>query len=173
LKRLFLLRHAKAKAGSEDAVRPLAGRGREDAARLGRYLRKGGHVPDLVLCSPARRTRETIAILVAELDREPQTRFVSALYLADAGTILCHIRQAPDAALSLMIVGHNPGLEQCALLLARPEEDRKTSQHLAAMAEKFPTCALAVFDFAVARWSDVTPADGEATLFLRPPDLAA
>lgn len=174
MKRLLLLRHAKASRdlpAGKDADRPLTRRGRDDAAAIGRYLHGQRRKPSLVLCSTAVRTRETLDILMEHLPIRPAVQFLSELYLAEAETILSFVRHARDGAATLMVVGHNPGLEICAQRLIRPPKDEDTCLRLAAMAEKFPTCALAAIDFAAARWSDVAFDEGALRLFVRGRDF--
>ncbi len=70
-----------------------------------------------------------------------------------------------------MVVGHNPGLERCALALAAVPLEKKLRKRYDVMDEKFPTCALAVIDFDVEKWRDVTPGRGDLDAFVRPKDL--
>ena len=174
MKRLFLLRHAKTERdhpGIGDEARALAPRGREDAARIGRLLREEIYVPDLVLCSTAARTRQTLELLLPELGMCPAVQYLDELYLARSDTILSVIRQARDGAGSLMIVGHNPGLAVCAHALTREPDDRKMRKRYLAMAEKFSPGALAILDFKIAQWHGVKADTGELELFVRPKDL--
>lgn len=174
MKRLFLLRHAKAERetpGSDDEARALAPRGREDASRMGRYLCEEVYIPDLVLCSSAVRTKQTLELLLPELGARPAVQYLDELYLARPDTILSLVRQAQDAAGSLMIVGHNPGLADCANALAREPESRAMRKRYLSMMEKFPTGALAVLDFEIAQWRAVAAAAGELEIFMRPKDL--
>ena len=174
MKRLLLLRHAKAEqAGPDDLKRALTDRGEKDCARMGRFLREDVYVPDLILCSSSVRTRQTLKYLLPELGRQPATQYLSELYLAEPEIILSLIRRAPEKVGSLMIVGHNPGLEQCALALAAVPTEKKLRKRYDVMDEKFPTCALAVIDFNVAVWSDVGPGLGELDAFIRPKDMDA
>jgi phosphohistidine phosphatase len=174
VKRLFLLRHAKAERdvpGLDDESRALASRGREDAARIGRFLREEAYVADLVLCSTAARTRQTLELLLPELGVRPAVQYLAELYLARRDTILSVIRQARDGAGSLMIVGHNPGLADCAHALTREPDDRKMRKRYLTMAEKFSTGSLAVLDFEIAQWRGVVAGAGELELFVHPKDL--
>ncbi len=173
MKRLLLLRHAKAqREGADDHQRGLEKRGEKDSARMGRFLRDDAYIPDLILSSSAVRTRQTLKFLLPELGAAPSVQYLSELYLAEPELILTLIRRAPDKTGSLMIVGHNPGIEHCALALASVPLERKLRKRYDAMDEKFPTCALAVIDFDVARWSDATPGLGELEAFVRPKDLS-
>jgi phosphohistidine phosphatase len=174
VKRLFLLRHAKAERdvpGIDDETRALTRRGREDAARIGRFLREEAYVADLILCSTALRTRETLESLLPELGVKPAVQYLAELYLARRDTILSVIRQAREGAGSLMIVGHNPGLANCAHELTREPDDRKMRKRYLAMAESFSTGSLAVLDFEIAQWHGVDAGNGELELFVRPKDL--
>ena len=114
--------------------------------------------------SPAARTLETASLVLRELDRTDDFEIVEALYLATPGTILAAIQAAPKKAEEVMVVGHNPGLESLFLILS----DKKPA---GIAGEKFPTCALAVLDFAIDDWRDVAPGAGMLARFLRPSDL--
>lgn len=176
MKRLLLLRHAKAvrdASFADDALRPLARRGREDAAALGRFLEQQRCKPALVLCSSARRTRETLDLLLAGMTARPDVRFLDELYLAEAAEILSVVRHAHDSVGALMIVGHNSGLEDCALQLVGPPRGEAMRERCRAMAEKFPTGALAVIEFSVAHWADIAPDCGTLRAFVRGRDFVA
>ena len=174
MKRLFLLRHAKAEReghGSGDEARALTPRGRTDAARIGRFLNKEDTVAGLVLCSTSARTRETLELVLPQLNVQPDVEYLDELYLAEAEAILTLVRGTRDAIGSLMIVGHNPGLEECARSLVRPPAERKLRKRYDTMTEKFPTGSLAVIDFEDKRWSAIGGWVGELELFVRPKDL--
>lgn len=168
MKTLYLLRHAKSSwddPGLDDFDRPLAKRGREAAARIGRLMADRGWVPDLALVSPALRARDTWEGVAPAFAAPVETRFEPALYLAAPDDILALLRALPDAPQSVVLVGHNPGLEQCAALLAGGGSD---PEPLARMTAKFPTAALARFDVAAA-----VPGGAAVTHFVRPKDLAS
>jgi phosphohistidine phosphatase len=174
VKRLFLLRHAKAEReghGSGDKARALTPRGRTDAARIGRFLNEEGTAAGLVLCSTSARTRETLELVLPQLSVKPAVEYLDELYLAEAEAILALVRGTRDAIGSLMIVGHNPGLEECARSLVRPPDERKLRKRYETMTEKFPTGSLAVIDFQGERWSAIGGWVGELELFVRPKDL--
>jgi phosphohistidine phosphatase len=169
-KHLVLLRHAKSSWDdpfTEDFDRPLAKRGRKAAARLAAWLKKKRIRPDLVFCSPALRTRETFALINEALGTPANVAYEKRLYLADPEDLLASIRKADNGAACILIVGHNPGLQELAVSLLPPaaRKDR------AALIEKFPTAAVAHFAVPAASWSDLQP--GEATLveYVRPADL--
>jgi phosphohistidine phosphatase len=172
MKRLFLLRHAKAvpaESGVEDFERTLMLSGMQDAGAMARYLRKSDYEVDLILCSSAARTAQTGELVVQQLECEIEFR--EALYLAEASKLLAAIRGAPAQVSALMMVGHNPGLEALAALLAREPVRRKERARHEALEEKFPTCALAILDFDVGRWRDVAAGSGKLVEFVRPKDL--
>ena len=112
MKRLLLLRHAKAQpadGGCEDFDRTLMLSGMQDAAAMARYLRKNGYRAELILCSSSARTTQTAELVLQELDSEVDYR--DNLYLAEAAKVLAAVRGAPARVSHLMVVGHNPGLE--------------------------------------------------------------
>lgn len=170
MKRLLLLRHAKSSWADdrlEDFDRPLAPRGERAADAMGRFLVREGLLPDLVLCSTARRTVETWKRIARVLDRKIKVRRDPALYLAEPEALLDRLRAAPDEADSVMLIGHNPGMES----LARSLSDTGDRAARRRMAAKFPTGALAVIDFHVDRWSELAEGKGRLVRFVAPRDL--
>lgn len=166
---LLLLRHAKS-SWADDALddfdRPLNGRGRRDAPRIGKWLEESPWRPELVLCSSALRTRQTWAGLAKALSWEPEVSFQDRLYHAAPREILSLIRAIPDARSTVCLVGHNPGLGQSMLQLAGeapPELWRR-------MREKVPTGALAVLRWS-GEWGDAEAGIGTLLDFVRPRDL--
>lgn len=146
MKRLSLLRHAKSSWGDArqlDIERPLNARGREAAPIMGAFMAKRDLVPDLILCSTAARTRETLALLSPRLRPEPKVKFRADFYLADPGVMIKAVQQADAGFQHALIIAHNPGLEMVALRLSDPERSDRAA--LAGIAEKFPTAALASF----------------------------
>ena len=174
MKRLLLLRHAKtvpANPGIEDHERELLERGRKDAPAIGAYMAAKKYFPDLILSSTSRRTVQTIELVIGNLPRPQHIEYSDRLYLAGQREMLAAIRSVPAAVSSVLVVGHNPGMELLATALSRQPVKRKERDRFDLIEEKFPTCALAVLDFAVARWRDVAPGDGELIDFVRPRDL--
>ncbi len=115
MKQLIIMRHAKSDWGNEnlpDIDRPLNARGVRDAARMGKELKLRGLVPDLILCSPALRTRQTAEGLTANADGlvGVPIRIIENLYAASARTILLAVQSAPNSCGRLMVLGHNPGV---------------------------------------------------------------
>jgi phosphohistidine phosphatase len=172
MKRLYLLRHAKtvpAEPGMDDHARALTVRGMHDAGAMARYLRKNGFVPELMLISTSARTRQTADLVLREIEAKPDFR--EALYLADAGKILGLVQATPQNISGVMVVGHNPGLEELAVLLAREKVARKERARRDVLEEKFPTAALAVLDFDAETWREIGPGQGKLADFVRPRDL--
>lgn len=167
---LFLLRHAKSDWGDaslSDFDRPLNARGLAAADMMGRYLKDEGIEPDLVLVSSAVRTRETIARVMAAAGAAWRVQYDDALYLADPITILAAIHAVPDSVGTLMLVGHNPGLEETARRLA----GRAPHELLYRLREKYPTATLAGFETTVP-WHRLAPGHSLLTRLVRPADLS-
>lgn len=167
---LLLLRHAKSSRDDpslEDFERPLAARGHQDAPRMGREIARRGWRPDLVLVSPARRARQTWELASAFCADPPGARFQSGLYMAGAGQFLGLLHSLPDSADCILIIGHNPGMEEFALSLAGPGSKAKP---LRLMREKFPTATVARFTFE-GPWHGLAPRGARLTHFIRPRDL--
>lgn len=169
MKVLTLLRHAKADwdgPSQRDFDRPLSARGRKAAAAMGEELRRLGLAFDRVVASPSRRTTETLERLGEAYGPLPLT-YDERVYLASVPTLLRIVQAADDAQHRLMIVGHNPGMEQLALALAGGGALRDRT------AEKFPTGALAELRFDVASWGEVDEGAGTLARFILPRDLPA
>ena len=164
--RLLLLRHAKSAwpDGVDDHDRPLGGRGLKAAPLMGRYMAHQGLLPDLALVSTARRTQETWALAGAELPDDIARRDVGEIYEAAADRIAAVVRGVDASVRTLLVVGHNPGLQELAIDLVGDQE------RLAGVSEKFPTGALAVIDFTVA-WRDVAAGSGVLERFVVPRSL--
>jgi phosphohistidine phosphatase len=172
--KLVLLRHAKsAWPDVPDHQRPLAGRGRRDAPAVGRWLLRTGHVPSQVMCSTARRARQTWELAQAEIDVLVPVSFEDGVYQAAAAGLLDLVRQVPPVAETLLVVGHDPGLPDLALMLARGSGDGPGEQTdpLRRMKVKFPTAAVAVLEFAGPTWSRLGPAQARLTDFVSPRDI--
>lgn len=167
---LSLLRHAKsswADPAQDDFDRPLNERGREAAPRMGAYMAEQKLAPKLILCSPALRTRQTLALVLPHLQRTAEIAYEDDLYLASTGQLLKKIRKTTAATSHLMIVGHDPGMHGIATKLAG-SGDPATLDFLAA---KFPTAGLAVILFDAKSWADVGDGDGRLRLFMTPKRL--
>jgi phosphohistidine phosphatase len=128
-RRLVVLRHAKSAwpEDTPDPRRPLADRGRRDAPAAGRWLRKHLDRIDLVVCSPAVRARQTWELVAGRLPTAPALREDERVYQASAETLLVLTRELPDDAHTVVLVGHNPGLEDAVALLTGAREQFRTS----------------------------------------------
>ncbi|MGO9296402.1 MAG: SixA phosphatase family protein [Streptosporangiaceae bacterium] len=171
-RRLVLLRHAKSAWPLDiaDHERPLAPRGRRAAPAAGQWLQAAGCEPDRVVCSTARRARQTWGLAAAELARPPAAQFDERVYAAPASDLLAVIRDTGGQAGTLLIVGHNPGLQDLALALARPGAGDAAA--LARARAKFPTGAIAVLELTGA-WPDLRLRQARLTSFVTPKDLRA
>ena len=168
IRQLLILRHAKPSwddTALADFDRPLAPRGLKTAPLMGRELARRGWLPDLALVSPALRTRDTWRLVAQELPKSVPAQFAEELYEAAAGAILARVRQA--RAKSLLVIGHNPGLQQFALRLAGAGSDEAVFKKIEA---KFPTAALARFTLDE-DWADLAFGSAKLTHCLRPKDL--
>ncbi len=174
---LVLLRHAKsAWPDVPDHDRPLAPRGQRDAPVLGRWLRTAGHVPDQVLCSTARRARQTWQLAQARLGAASPVSLDQGVYQGSATQLQDLIRRAPPAVRTLLLVGHDPAIQELALTLAATTpafrlSDAAPADALDRMRAKFPTAAIAVFEF-TGNWDRLGPGTARLTSFATPRDLA-
>jgi phosphohistidine phosphatase len=172
-RRLVLLRHAKsAWVDGADHDRPLGKRGRRDAPRAGRWLGQSGYVPDLVVCSTARRTRDTWQLAAAELGASPSVRFEPRVYGASTAELLDLVRETSPEVGSLLVVGHEPTMSGLTLLLAGDAATGGAPAVLERVRLKFPTAAIAVLPFA-GGWSDLRPGGAELAAFVVPDDYRA
>ena len=172
MKRLLLFRHAKAEPGGpelDDHDRALTPRGVSDAAAMTRTIKRKGYAPSRILCSTSMRTRQTVEPLLREYTLPVE--WLGSLYLAPAGKIIALAQDADAGDNVLMLVGHNPGLEQAASMLARDAVRPAERDFHDLLEEKFPTAALAVLDFEIDRWAKLSPASGRLIDFVRPKDL--
>lgn len=150
--RLVLMRHAKSdwlSGDGDDFARPLAERGIRDARQMGRWLQESGHMPELLMSSPSRRTRQTLELMADStgLDLPARTEWLDELYHASAATLRQALRRAPEGK-AVMMLGHNPGLEEFLALLL--DDDRAIGAH----AKRFPTAAVYVLEVS-GDWSEV------------------
>jgi phosphohistidine phosphatase len=172
---LYLLRHAKSSltgifAGDFD--RPLSGRGRRVAPLVARNMAARGLSPELVLCSPARRARETLDAMSKDLPNDAQILFEDALYGGTADDYLALVRTHGESAGAVLLIGHNPAVEDLAHLLVGSGAAAAHGPSATAMAEKFPTAALAHIAFDLADWSKLAPGSGRLVSFIKPSDLS-
>ncbi len=161
MKTLLLLRHAKSSRddlGLLDFDRPLAPRGRKDAPRIGKELKKRKLLPDLIIASPAVRAKETIeaVIQVAQLDLSPQ--FDESLYGASSDQLLALMRLIPDRSSCVLLVGHNPGFEELV-------------EQLTGAYRQMPTAAVACIEFQVDHWEEIQDNTGKLAWLMTPKQL--
>jgi phosphohistidine phosphatase len=165
---LQLLRHAKSSwrdGDLADRERPLNARGHRAGRLLAAHFAREAR-PDLVLCSSARRTRETFEHIADAYAAPPPVLTEDGLYLADAQAIMRRIEAVPDSVATLLVIGHNPGLHELAAMLARHGARRDRTR----LADKFPTGALASFRLA-GRWEDIAHASLALIGYVTPGDL--
>jgi phosphohistidine phosphatase len=164
-RRLVLIRHAKSDWPEDiaDHDRPLAGRGRRDAPLIGRWLDRSGHVPDAVICSTARRARETWELAATAFPQAggPAVRLEPRVYEATVLGLLMLVRELPDRDSVVAIVGHNPGLAELAVGLAAPPPQPPAS---------FPTASVAVIGLS-GEWSAAGPGEARVLAFAVPADM--
>jgi phosphohistidine phosphatase len=172
---LSLLRHAKSswsEGRRKDLERPLSARGERDAPRMGDFMAREGLVPDLILCSPAVRTRQTLDLvlprLVARLqEASPEVEYDDVLYLGTPAAMRKQLSKIVPSIRHILLVGHNPGLQALALeLLGEGDE-----QALEGLAEKLPTAGLVVIELDVVSWAKVKAGAGRLRLFTAPKRL--
>jgi phosphohistidine phosphatase len=165
---LYLLRHAKSSWSDPtlaDPERPLSPRGRRDAERIAEHCLRLGIAPELVLCSTAQRTRETLELIRPALGAAATVRLEPELYAASAESLLERLRSVPEGFGSVMLVGHNPGLQDLALVLA------SAGTELERLEAKFPTAALATLTLPVETWSRLSQADAVLAAYVVPKQL--
>jgi phosphohistidine phosphatase len=172
MRRLMLLRHAKSDRslpGMRDHERPLAPRGGSAARKIGAYMARHGLVPDRAVCSTAVRTRDTWALVTQALQKPPPTTFEGRLYDATPAAILDVLRETANEMHCLLVIGHNPGMQEVARQLIASGEVEARER----LSEKFPTAGLAVIDFAFDDWNKLHPRAGRLDRFVTPRSLNA
>jgi phosphohistidine phosphatase len=171
MKKVTLFRHAKSgeknNPNVDDFDRPLAPRGLKAAPKMGEAMRGAKLTPDLILCSPSVRTRQTLDLAAAQAwDSPPDVRLERRLYEASPVTLFKALKELPGNAAHVMIVGHNPGLQELAARLA-PRDSEVRHQ----FREKLPTAAIVSFNFDIENWKDLKPGTGQLQLSISPATL--
>ncbi|MEQ8818058.1 MAG: histidine phosphatase family protein [Thalassobaculum sp.] len=167
---LHLLRHAKSSWDDlrmRDHDRPLTGRGERAASAMAAWLRQNKVMPDLVLCSSARRTVDTLAAIRSGLPDPLEVLTSRELYEVGAASLLGRLHRVPDDVGVLLLIGHNPGLEDLATALAGPGSAPPACK---ALGRKFSTGALATLEFD-GSWSGLGAGTARLTRFITPKDL--
>lgn len=170
MRRLLLMRHAKSdRSGiaAGDFDRPLASRGIVAVPRVARYLVEADIAPDAVFCSPARRARDTLGLVLGILPVRPEVHFDQALYNGGVRQLMAIVQSSRDAHATVMVVGHNPTIQAAAMTFTSGSADAARRD----LAGRYPTAALALIDFACARWADVAAGSGTLAAFVTPRSL--
>jgi phosphohistidine phosphatase len=166
-RRVYVLRHAKSSwddPSLSDHDRPLNRRGLRAAKAMARHFKEARIEPQLVLCSTAVRARQTLEGIEPALGTRASS-VEPELYGAGARTLIDRLRVLPAGVSSVMLIGHNPGLQELVLGLAVPSAARDR------VALKFPTAALATLSFNGAGWHGLVPGGAELEAYVRPRDL--
>lgn len=171
MKTLTLLRHAK--SGWDDPVardfdRPLNKRGERAARVMGNWMRDNGLAFDHIIASPAVRVIDTLDHIIAGYGKRMEPSWDRRVYLASSATLMDVVRDADDRFSRILMVGHNPGLEDLVLDLVPEDRDDRLR---AAVYEKYPTAAIAQMELSINHWSDIDRNCGRLTRFIRPRDL--
>lgn len=164
MKRLYLLRHAKSSwddSSIPDHERDLNDRGRKEAKKMGEYFFDKKIIPDLIICSPSKRTRETYKLVVNKLGKNIQTIFEDKIYEASVSDIFGAISKVSNEVDSLLIIGHNPGMEYMV---------EKTT-NIPGIIDKFGTCSLAELEVDIQKWSDIRKTSAKLINFISPKTL--
>jgi len=170
MKRLYLFRHAKSSHDNpslSDLERPLNERGVMAANLMGQYLKRRKMRPDLILCSPSVRTRQTLKCLKNQFTDPLSYEIVDPLYLAQPFTIMDILKKQDKDLNSVMIIGHNPAMN----ILAHDLNDGKNREDHKRLIEKFPTAALAILDFPTEKWKKIDRKMAKLDQFICPKDL--
>jgi phosphohistidine phosphatase len=168
-RQLFVLRHAKSSwddPGLDDHDRPLAPRGQRAVKVLREHMKANAIEPSLVLCSTARRTRETLAGVAPP----GETLIEAELFRASAGAIVERLHLVPAQMDAVMVIGHNPAMQILVLRLAGKRDASSDKENLASVERKFPTGALATLTFEC-EWSELAAGTARLTALVRPKDL--
>lgn len=171
MKRLTLLRHAKSDWDdpvSRDFDRPLNRRGEKAALLMGQFAHKRDMRFDMLVASPAVRVVETLDVFFQGYGETVDAHWDRRIYLASSPTLFDVVRDFPDHADSVLMAGHNPGLEELILDLV---PDTRTSPLREDVEAKFPTASIAVLDLAIDRWRDARNDVATLASFTRPRDL--
>lgn len=146
MKRVYILRHAEAASAVDDFSRPLTAKGIADMRAMAGRLAEAGLCPELVLCSPARRTRMTLENILPGAT----AHFPEKLYNADAGTHFEILKGVDDSIGSVMVIAHNPGIFNLARFLAAPKPDVPLD---------YRPGTLTILECAIGRWADLMPGE--------------
>jgi phosphohistidine phosphatase len=168
MKQLLLMRHAKSSwtdPNVADIDRPLTPRGRKAATRVAKYLEDSSLEPAIVLCTSAVRARQTLELLRPAIPESSTVKIEPRLYSADSKELMTRVRRLSQTAPSVLIIGHNPAIQDLVLTLA--SEDPRSDE----IRKKFPTAALALFDAPIKEWKLFRPGKASLVHFVTPKGL--
>lgn len=168
-RKLVLLRHGQAQnaaPSASDFDRPLTDLGKHDAENAGNILAQIPLLPDYILCSPTRRTRETLAEVQKTFQSAPQVEYAEKIYHAYDRDLLSLIASCNEEVKNLLLIGHNPALHQLAFLLAQRGEQKLLDK----LSVQFPPCTLVVLSF-FGEWNGIDSAEAELEI-LHFPEMA-
>ncbi|HYD32600.1 MAG TPA: histidine phosphatase family protein [Azospirillaceae bacterium] len=171
MKTLYLMRHGKSAWDNPelaDHERPLAPRGVRAATRVARHLKRRGVRPDLIVCSTARRAADTADRVADELEVGVPVERERGLYLCGAPALVQRLRDLPDSAGMVLLVGHNPDLHDAALALVDESPLAANPTDFRALSAKFPTAACVALEFSVDRWRDIAPHAARLLEYIQP-----
>ncbi len=169
-KLIYLFRHAKSSwkdAELADFDRPLAPRGMRASATMRDYLRLADVEPQLVLCSSAVRTRQTLEEVLSSLGEDVDVKFDRRMYMLGAQGLMNRVRRVPESVRSVMLIGHNPGIQALAHSLVGGGDEEAVGR----LEAKFPTGALATLIVPEGKWADLAAGSCELHSFVAPRDL--
>jgi len=162
MKKVFLMRHAKSSwkdANVPDHDRPVKKKGEKDVKAMAKMLKHKKHLPDLILCSSAERAKQTAVLFKKASSYEGKIEYNDKLYMAEVPDLIAALKESPRKAKSVMVIGHNPGLE--ALL-----------QTLTGKVETLPTSSIAYISLPIEEWSEInSEVEGKLKKLWRPKDL--
>ncbi len=162
MKHLLLMRHAKSSwkdPALSDFDRPLNGRGRRTAPRMGALLSSTTHYPQVILCSTAQRAQQTASLIIASLSTKPVLLLEESLYAASAQGILQAVSQTDDRCMSLLVIAHNPGLEELA------------SELDGDFCDALPTASVVDIECDISHWQEISPECGQVQTLYCPRQL--
>ncbi len=167
IKTLYILRHGKAETGSasqDDHERTLNDQGIKACAVMGKYLASQPVAPQLILCSDAKRTQNTWKLVKEASKLSVPEEYTDRLYLASANEVLNQLSSLPETISAVLVVGHNPGLHQLSINLAKKGDEALIDRLLL----KFPTCAMSTVELGPVLWRDIFHADSTLKAFTTP-----
>ena len=170
MKTLYLLRHAKADRSNpaiSDYDRPLSDRGTATARSVGRTMRARGWLPQMVLCSAARRAVETWEAVEPELAASPSSINLRELYLAPPTRLLSILHHQPKSVAAILLIGHNPGIASLVNALAGP---KSATPAIARLGSGYPTATLGLVSLAIDAWTEIGRGESQLSHFLYPSD---